>query len=367
MRDQSIGYKQRGWDVHLVVTNDRGDYFGEMMKEGRCHDLSHIPLSLKKVRAAAELINSINPTVLLCNHAALIHYALPLLNKSIRPVVVVHSPELAFIQVARLMAHRVWKWVVPSPGLADIFKAVLPGSCKGKVSVLAHGVNETIFYAGLNRPAEPIFQMVFCGSFLPHKGVDLLPLILEGVVRQIPHAKLTIIGDGGSRPAVATEFQKRRLGEAVEWCGRISQQEVANYFRHAHIFLFPTRMESFGLVIAEAMACGAVPVVTRLDGITDQIVEDGKSGMLVAVDDVEGYTNAIIGLAKDSNRLASFSRNAVLSAKERFSLTRMLDDYERLFDEADTRSPKITASTLGWLLEVAREVAKRKLASDLLL
>ena len=86
------GFARTGWEVHCLVTNYRGDAYGEI--DGvTFHDLSVRKLSLRKPIAAARLINEIGPGVVLSNHCSLVQHALPLLDRSIKPVVVLHSDD----------------------------------------------------------------------------------------------------------------------------------------------------------------------------------------------------------------------------------------------------------------------------------
>lgn len=354
--------KKRGWEVSFLVTHGPGKYFSEVEKlADAVFNLSAMPLSFKKLKLAARIINKNAPDILLINHCSLVHYTLPVLSNKIKPIAVLHNDVELFYRVATLFNSRICQWIAPSEKLQITFQSRMLPHLRERVRTIGHGIDTEKFSAHQRRSNQ--CKIVFIGNLGKNKGADMLPDIFANVAKELENWKFIVAGEGDLMQPLISKLSQ--LGIPVRFAGYVSSENVPNLFSESDILLLPTRVEGFGLVIAEAMACGTVPVVSRLDGITDHIVEDGKSGMLVAVDDVEGYANAIIGLAKDSNRLASFSRNAVLSAKENFSLTRMLDDYERLFDEADTRSPKITASTLGWMLEVAREVAKRKIGSGL--
>ena len=104
---------------------------------------------------------------------------------------------------------------------------------------------------------------------------------------------------------------------------------------------------------------GAVPVVTKLNGITDMIITNGVDGVLVAPGDMEGYSQAIIGLLNNEEKLHTFSAAAQKTARERYSLERMLDEYEKLFEEEDDREHLPCRSTLGWFKETSVEVMKK--------
>lgn len=356
--------KKRGWEVSFLVTHGPGEYFSEVEKlADEVFNLSAMPLSFKKLKLAAWIINKNAPDILLINHCSLVHYTLPVLSNKIKPIAVLHNDVELFYRVATLFNSRICQWIAPSEKLQTTFQSRMLPHLRERVRTIWHGIDTEKFSAHQRRSNQ--CKVVFIGNLGENKGADMLPGIFTNVAKELKNWKFIVAGEGDLRQSLTTKFTQ--LGIPVRFVGYVSSDNVPNLFCESDILILPTRVEGFGLVIAEAMACGTVPVVSRLDSITDHIVEDGKNGILVTVGDVEGYANAIISLARDQFKLSSFSKNAVLSAREHFSLTRMLDDYEKLFDENDTRPPKSIVSTLGWVLVIAREVAKRKLAKAQLL
>lgn len=103
--------------------------------------------------------------------------------------------------------------------------------------------------------------------------------------------------------------------------------------RYEDSFLYPTHLDAFGLVIAEAIMNGAVSLVTLLDGITDDLVEDGKNGFLFRKDDIKAFANRIIQLATDRALLLRMSMEAKTRAEKLFSLSTMKRNYLRLINE----------------------------------
>lgn len=351
VRDHALGFQKRGWDVHLIATNTHGDLHDEIAGMVKCHDFSGITLSLNKVRGLADLLNEINPKILMSNHCSLSHYSFPLLKAEIQPAVILHSSPDVFFQTASLFKSRVWRWVAPTPRIAALYKHWLPEKLNNRVAIIPHGISKEIFFRKTEISNEPKHKLVFAGSFLPHKGVDLLPAILERVKKEIPLVHLTIIGDGASRKEVSKNFIGRGLQDAVTWYGKVPQKLMAKCFHQSDIFLFPSRGESFGLVIAEAMMSGIVPVTTRLEGITDTIIEDGVSGFIIPLEDIEGYAKAIIRLFQVPELLYRMKKKAIAQALSRFTQERMLDDYEKLYCEADDRKPTQPAYLTVWIWE----------------
>ena len=88
------------------------------------------------------------------------------------------------------------------------------------------------------------------------------------------------------------------------------------------------------------MAGGCVPVASLLPGITDWIIEDGVNGLLFPVGDVKRAAAHLLDLYNDRNRLTAMRDNARKAASQ-FSLDRMADSYEELFQEVLTRPARI--------------------------
>ena len=359
LRSLIDGLGDRGWEVHLLVANTQGDHFSEVSKNIRCHDLSGVPLSPKKVFMAAEIADGIDPDVILLNNCALMHYALPLVNHTTKAVAVLHSDDPRFYAIGSLFPRYLFRWVAPTPGVRNRFQPFLKKNLREKVRVIPHGVDGGKFYRTTS-PKEQTMQVLFVGFLGESKGADVLPGIFQKVAGEVPGATLNIVGKGPLESALKEEFRKRGLQERVSFHGPKSRDETAALMRSSDILLLPTRLEGFGIAIVEAMMCGVVPVVSRLEGITDQLVEDGKSGILVSPGDVDGFSDAIKHLSHDRKTLGELSARASSFAADRFSLNTMLDRYESLFAEpVEGKLPR--RSRPAWYAEAAVQYLRKRL------
>jgi hypothetical protein len=102
----------------------------------------------------------------------------------------------------------------------------------------------------------------------------------------------------------------------------------------SHVLLMPSYFEGLPIALLESLACGCVPVVSRLPGITDTAVEDGKTGMLAEIGNVNAYAAAVASLYNDPARWSRMSRAAHESAGRRFSVDAMGRSYMRLITDA---------------------------------
>ena len=358
------GLKRRGWDIHLLTTHSRGNLCNLVNKSVKCYDLSPIPLSKRKVFVAADLLNEIKPNILLVNHASLIHYALPLLRIDIKPVVVLHSDDSRFYRTATFLEERIFRWIAPTTGLASNCKTYLRPELRNRVRIIPHGVTESIFNGTIRISRESDRRISFVGFLGETKGVHMLPDIMHRVWSSYPNARLNIIGEGPLRSKLEEYFRTARLQERCEFIGSVPREAVATYLRQSDIYLLPTNLEGFGLAIVEAMMSGAVPVVSRLPGIVDQIIDDEKNGILIEPGHILGFADAIIRLLSDPGKLRTMSEAARHKAIKSFSSEHMIDSYEALFLECDDRRFTSNKGAIGWMIEVSKEILRKGIDRD---
>jgi glycosyltransferase involved in cell wall biosynthesis len=156
---------------------------------------------------------------------------------------------------------------------------------------------------------EPL--IVGTAAILEHrKGVDVL---LDAVARVDAPVRVEIFGDGSLRGAL--EQQARTLGVDVTFHGRVD--DVRARLEGLDVFVLPSRDENLPMALLEAMAAAVPPVATGVGGVPELIV-DGHSGLLVAVDDPDALAAAIASLARDPERRERIARQAAQRVANEF-------------------------------------------------
>ncbi|MGE0450123.1 MAG: glycosyltransferase family 4 protein [Vicinamibacterales bacterium] len=190
--------------------------------------------------------------------------------------------------------------------------------------------------------------VVFVGSLIERKGIDLLLAAWSKVHQQTRRAHLVLVGrnvfpPGSGDAGFLAEHMARLSAEAaatVHVAGLRDQPEA--WMSAADVFAFPSRREGFGSVIIEAMACGLPCVVATLDGITDLVFAspvDAASGggwsgdgVVVPQDDVETLSAALLRLIDDRAAAAAIGAAARARARAAFDMHRVIAPaYERLY------------------------------------
>src|SRR6202012_2526444 len=123
------------------------------------------------------------------------------------------------------------------------------------------------------------------------------------------------------------EFLALRYGVAdrIHFLGK--QDDVHDLIPLADLMLMPSEMESFGLAALEAMSCSVPPIATRVGGVPE-LIDDGQTGLLFPVGDVEAMAAAAIALLNDPARLQQLSQAARKAAVDRFSAASIIPLYE---------------------------------------
>jgi len=116
------------------------------------------------------------------------------------------------------------------------------------------------------------------------KGHDQVFGVLGDLSEAVPDVAYLIAGDGTDRARLESEARRLGLADRVVFAGRVDEEEKADHYRLADVFVMPGRGEGFGIVYLEAMACGIPVVGSVLDGSRDALL-DGRLGVLVDPDD----------------------------------------------------------------------------------
>jgi glycosyltransferase involved in cell wall biosynthesis len=98
----------------------------------------------------------------------------------------------------------------------------------------------------------------------------------------------------------------------------------------ADLMLLPSELESFGLAALEAMACEVPCIATNVGGIPE-VIDDGKTGFLAPVGDVDTMTRCAIEILSDETRLREMSKLARYEAQARFCTTKIIPQYEDFY------------------------------------
>jgi glycosyltransferase involved in cell wall biosynthesis len=125
------------------------------------------------------------------------------------------------------------------------------------------------------------------------KGFDEILALLPDLVREVPEICYVIAGEGQYRTTLEAKVCSLKLEQHVVFTGMVKEEEKADLYRLADVYVMPSRGEGFGFVFLEAMACGVPVVASKVDGSRDA-VRNGELGMLVDPDNPQEIKEAIL-------------------------------------------------------------------------
>jgi glycosyltransferase involved in cell wall biosynthesis len=132
------------------------------------------------------------------------------------------------------------------------------------------------------------------------RGMAMLPSSLR--------ARLYVVGGPTGKPRIALrEIERLRIADRVTIVGRVSDDELAGWYRRAQLLVSPSLYEGFGLPAAEAMASGT-PVVATDAGALPEVVADGETGLVVPPADAAALADAIAELLDAPERCRELGR-----------------------------------------------------------
>ncbi len=178
--------------------------------------------------------------------------------------------------------------------------------------------------------AEPL--VVTSARLYPWKNLDFL-------IRLVPefpaNARLVIVGGGPEHERLSQVIARLGLEGRVTITGNVSHDAVQRYLRAADVFVLNTRYEGLSHVMLEAMAAGTPVVASRVGG-NPEVIDDGRNGLLVPLDDAGAIAGAIAHLLAapdEATRLADAARQDVVG----FSWQELVNATERTLVETAGR------------------------------
>ncbi len=169
--------------------------------------------------------------------------------------------------------------------------------------------------------------LIHLSNFRPVKRVFDCVRVLAEVVKTTP-AHLLMAGDGPDRSPAEHLARDLKVERHITFLGK--QNHVERLLPLAHVLLMPSEMESFGLAALEAMACGVVPVATRVGGVPE-LITDGEDGFLEAVGNIEAQAARVSALLRDEQLHYRMAKAGRWTAGERFCSEKVIPQYERYY------------------------------------
>lgn len=197
------------------------------------------------------------------------------------------------------------------------------GYDKNKIFIVPYGVESDKFKPNFNKFNSKI-KFLFVGSIGQRKGIKYLLEAFKQLNRNDIELHLVgkMVGDAG----IYEPYQKY-----FTYHGRVTNGELPKYFADSDVFIFPSLIEGFGLVILEAMAAGLPVICSENTGGYD-IIDEGNDGFVVPIRNVEKIKQSIEKFANDKTLIRKMGINARNKAVH-YSWERYEDNLNEIFNE----------------------------------
>ncbi len=273
-------------------------------------------------------------------------------TRAVDPVLAAPSTTLAQLeQVERFCYTRADLLLACGPAIVtEIEERYGLSLDPGRIGYVGHALPDTAAPEVTRKDDE--LTVLFVGRLEPRKGIDTLLEAVPSLAASFPAACFVIVGKDthpgtdGRTPRQAFEQSEigRQLRDRVRFTGVLDDDELLAEYAACDVFVAPSRYESFGLILLEAMRFGKPVVACRVGGMTD-IVEDAGNGYLIPPGDAGALQAAVARLLESAELRAQYGRRSRLLFEERYSVTRMVEGISHEYALLAGRDVSGTAST----------------------
>ena len=219
--------------------------------------------------------------------------------------------------------------------VSDALGKAIQGLSDTEVVVIPNLVDTNIFYPTTeSRPKNNQLNLLAVGSFDENKGflhlIECLPMLLKHQPNLNIH--LDLFGEGPLREKFEARVKALKLEKNVQLHPATSKERLADYYRAADVFCLPSRFETFGIVLIEALACGTPVVASGLGGPQEIINE--QNGLHVPFGQSDALAHAIYEIYTSEKKHSS--QQLALATKERYGtaaiVKRIVHCYESMLN-----------------------------------
>jgi phosphatidylinositol alpha-mannosyltransferase len=209
--------------------------------------------------------------------------------------------------------------------------------------VIPNGIYAENYRDGTPRAIWQGNTIGFLGRFEEdRKGLPVLLNALPIISRFVPDIRVLIAGPGDSEEVL--ENVDPQLRNRVEFLGKISEEDKADFLSSISLYIAPnTGGESFGIILAEAMAGGATVVASDIPAFAD-VLGDGKYGALFESENSESLAKVIIDLLRDDSKRSELAKAGAAHA-QRFDWSQVGEEIFEVYELAMVKGEKVSLSS----------------------
>ena len=268
-------------------------------------------------------------------------------------IITLHGSDI-FVSKLNPIFKAIAKWTLKHTAMVtSVTPAFLPelaalGVPEERRCLIPNGVDPEVFppptskqltelQNKLSIPEEQ--RVVFAlGRIVLKKGFDILIQALPSVREKCPQITIIIGGDGSDLSRLKTLAKEKGVSDIIRFPGNINRLEVPIYFYLCDLFVLPAvvdpkgNMDGCPIVILEAMACGKPVVASAISGIPI-VVQNDKTGFLVAEKNPDALTAAIVSLLKNPEKREQFGRAAQQRIQRELTWAKTIEQFIDIYQQ----------------------------------
>jgi glycosyltransferase involved in cell wall biosynthesis len=211
------------------------------------------------------------------------------------------------------------------------------------IHCIYHGIDARLF-DGPSEPREPSppYRILSVARLVEKKGLPTVIRALRILLDQGYSVLYTLIGDGEDRRPILDHLHNLGLGDSCHWLGTQPHERVIDEYRQADLFVLGCEVASNGdrdgipNVFLESMAMGVPVLATRVSAIPE-LVEDGRTGLLVEPGQPEAMAAGMVRLLRDQNLRHRIITAARQQVREDFDNRKLIQKLAAVFEEKGLR------------------------------
>jgi glycosyltransferase involved in cell wall biosynthesis len=205
------------------------------------------------------------------------------------------------------------------------------GYQEASLSIVQNAVNQEL-YRPLDVDLSPDLHIGYLGRLKKYKSIDHLLMAFQIVKKELPNAKLTILGDGDARPSLEKLAVELGIAQSVTFAGYVAPEEKVRLLGQMRVVVNTSAKEGWGLTVIEANACGIPVVASDVPGLRDSVVDE-RTGFLYEYGNIEQLAQKIMLVLRDDNLRDRLSREALAWGRS-FSWDVSADRMLKVLEEA---------------------------------
>jgi len=259
------------------------------------------------------------------------------------------------IQLSTKYANLCTKIVAPSRSVAQLIRQ---RGVSRPIVEIPTGIDLRFFEKGSGEPLrkrmgipDKCLLLGHVGRLAPEKNLGYLADAAALFLKDQPQARFLVVGEGPSKAEIERIFADAGIEDQLIMPGKLTGRDLSNAYNAMDLFLFASKSETQGMVLAEAMAAGK-PVITLDASGTREVVVDDLNGRLLPADATrEAFADSIRQFAGDPDAAARWHREALRTARSfsrEASAKRMAQVYETVAGRPDQAGGKADSELIPW-------------------